>query len=163
MGIRNSEIWLFDDMSKIQDNRLNRTRRVDNTPLKITLHKKIYNIYLGRKYFHSFIPSLYSKALRCRIWRTLTSIWALLSLNLTAVVMKLIWCRHQRTWQSLWEVSNIIKINHVVWITPPISEIIWVKNVRAIVVCGFLMKWLKKYILEIWKKIMGAVWKLPAK
>ena len=24
--------------------------------------------------------------------------------------------------------------------TPPISEIIWVINVRAIVVCGFLMK-----------------------
>ena len=23
-------------------------------------------------------------------------------------------------------------------LTPPISEIIWVKNVRAIVVCGFL-------------------------
>ena len=36
--------------------------------------------------------------------------------------------------------------------TPPISEIIWVKNVRAIVVCGFLMKWLKKYILKIKKK-----------
>ena len=28
--------------------------------------------------------------------------------------------------------------------TPPIAEIIWVKNVRAIVVCGFLMKLLKK-------------------
>ena len=25
-------------------------------------------------------------------------------------------------------------------ITPPIAEIIWVKNVRAIVVCGFLIK-----------------------
>ena len=25
-------------------------------------------------------------------------------------------------------------------ITPPIAEIIWVKNVKAIVVCGFLMK-----------------------
>ena len=24
--------------------------------------------------------------------------------------------------------------------TPPVPEIIWVKNVRAIVVCGFLMK-----------------------
>jgi hypothetical protein len=24
--------------------------------------------------------------------------------------------------------------------TPPIAEIIWVKNVRAIVVCGLLMK-----------------------
>ena len=36
-------------------------------------------------------------------------------------------------------------------ITPPIAEIIWVKNVRAIVVCGFLIKWLKEYILKIWK------------
>ena len=31
----------------------------------------------------------------------------------------------------------------------PIAEIIWVKNVRAIVVCGFLMKFLKKHILKI--------------
>ena len=33
--------------------------------------------------------------------------------------------------------------------TPPIAEIIWVKNVRAIVVCGFLMKSLKNHILKI--------------
>ena len=33
-----------------------------------------------------------------------------------------------------------------------IPEIIWVINVRAIVVCGFLMKSLKKHILKIWKK-----------
>ena len=37
--------------------------------------------------------------------------------------------------------------------TPSIPEIIWVKNVRAIVVCGFLMKSLKKHILKIWKKL----------
>ena len=36
--------------------------------------------------------------------------------------------------------------------TPPLPEIIWVKNVRAIVVCGFLMNLLKKKILKIWKK-----------
>ena len=36
--------------------------------------------------------------------------------------------------------------------TPSISEIIWVRNVRAIVVCGFFMKSLKKHILKIWKK-----------
>ena len=36
--------------------------------------------------------------------------------------------------------------------TPSIPEIIWVRNVRAIVVCGFLMKSLKKLILKIWKK-----------
>ena len=33
--------------------------------------------------------------------------------------------------------------------TPSIPEIIRVKNVRAIVVCGFLMKSLKKHILKI--------------
>ena len=36
-------------------------------------------------------------------------------------------------------------------ITPSIPELIWVKNVRAIVVCGFLMKSLKKHMLKIWK------------
>ena len=36
--------------------------------------------------------------------------------------------------------------------TPSIPKIIWVKNVRAIVVCGFLMKSLKKHMLKIWKK-----------
>ena len=33
--------------------------------------------------------------------------------------------------------------------TPPIPEISCVKNVRAIVVCGFLMKSLKNHILKI--------------
>ena len=33
--------------------------------------------------------------------------------------------------------------------TPPTAEILCVKNGRAIVVCGFLMKSLKKYILKI--------------
>jgi hypothetical protein len=33
--------------------------------------------------------------------------------------------------------------------TPSIPEIIWVKNVRAIVVCGFLMKYSKKHMLKI--------------
>ena len=47
--------------------------------------------------------------------------------------------------------------------TPSIPEIIWVKNVRAIVVRGFLMKSLKKTHPENLKKIVGAVWKLPAK
>ena len=50
--------------------------------------------------------------------------------------------------------SNNKKFIHFVsWIsllnklyTPSIPEIIWDKNVRAIVVCGFLMKLSKKYI-----------------
>ena len=46
--------------------------------------------------------------------------------------------------------------------TPSIPEIIWVKNVSAIVVCGFLMKSLKKTYPENLKKIVGAVWELPA-
>ena len=45
----------------------------------------------------------------------------------------------------------------------PIPEIIWVTNVRVIVVCGFLMKYLKNIYPENLKKIMGAVWELPAK
>ena len=32
------------------------------------------------------------------------------------------------------------------------QKIIWSKNVRAIVFCGFLMKSLKKHTLKIWKK-----------
>jgi hypothetical protein len=47
--------------------------------------------------------------------------------------------------------------------TLSIPEIIWVKNVRVIVVCGFLMKYLKKTYPENLKKIVGAVWELPAK
>ena len=33
--------------------------------------------------------------------------------------------------------------------TPPIAEVLCVKNGRAIVVCGFLMKLLKKCILKV--------------
>ena len=36
--------------------------------------------------------------------------------------------------------------------TPLISEILCVKNMRAIVVCGFSIKSLKKHILKFWKK-----------
>ena len=55
-----------------------------------------------------------------------------------------------RTLKMNWP-SQQIKINEQN--TPSIPEIIWVKNVRAIVVCGFLMKSLKKHILKIWKKL----------
>ena len=47
--------------------------------------------------------------------------------------------------------------------TPPIAEILCVKNGRAIVVCGFLMKLLKKMYTESLTKIVGAVWELTAK
>ena len=33
--------------------------------------------------------------------------------------------------------------------TPPIAEVLCVKNVGAFVVCGFLIKELKKYMLKI--------------
>ena len=36
--------------------------------------------------------------------------------------------------------------------TPPIAEILCVTNLRAIVVCGFLMKSLQKIMLKVWKK-----------
>ena len=47
-------------------------------------------------------------------------------------------------------------------LTPPIAEIIWVKNVWAIVVCGFTEIMKKVYPANL-KKIVGAVWELPAK
>ena len=52
---------------------------------------------------------------------------------------------------------------YMISITPSIPEIIWVKNMRAIVVCGYLMKSLKKTHPENLNKIVGAVWEIPAK
>ena len=40
--------------------------------------------------------------------------------------------------------------------TPPLAEILFVKNVRAFVFCGFLIK--EIYAENMKKKIMGAVW-----
>ena len=42
--------------------------------------------------------------------------------------------------------------------TPSIPEIIWLKNVRAIVVCGFLMKYLIKNIYPENLKKIGLDW-----
>ena len=42
--------------------------------------------------------------------------------------------------------------------TPPIAEILCVKNARAIVVCGFSMKRFFRKYPENLKKILGAVW-----
>ena len=47
--------------------------------------------------------------------------------------------------------------------TLPTAEILSSKNVRGFLVCGFLMKSLKKKDPKNMKKIVGAVWKLPAK
>ena len=47
--------------------------------------------------------------------------------------------------------------------TLPTAEILSGKNARAFLVCGFLMKAFKKKYPENMKKIVGAVWKLPAK
>ena len=45
----------------------------------------------------------------------------------------------------------VSKLQNVIYLTPPtISEILCVKNVRAIVVCGFLIKYFLKK-LTIWK------------
>ena len=62
---------------------------------------------------------------------------------------------------SLIQLSLVEMCTFDVQPTPPIAEIIWVKNVRAIVVCGFL-KILKTYPENL-KKIVVAVWELPAK
>ena len=47
--------------------------------------------------------------------------------------------------------------------TLPTAEIISGENARAFLVCGFLMKSFKKIYPENMKKIVGAVWELPAK
>ena len=48
--------------------------------------------------------------------------------------------------------------------TLTIAEILCVKNARAIVVCGFLCnEIILKIYAESLKKIMGAIWELPAK
>ena len=47
--------------------------------------------------------------------------------------------------------------------TLPTAEILSGKNARAFLVCGFLLKSFSKEYPENMKKILGAVWKLPAK
>ena len=47
--------------------------------------------------------------------------------------------------------------------TLPTAEILNGKNTWAFLVCGFLMKSFQKKYPENMKKIVGAVWKLPAK
>ena len=64
-----------------------------------------------------------------------------------------------RKTKTLWLCISIFSQVHmyIYKLTHPISEIIWVKNVRAIVVCGFLMKSLKNHILKISTQI-GLNW-----
>ena len=47
--------------------------------------------------------------------------------------------------------------------TPSISEIMWVKNVRVNVVCGFFNEMIKRTYPEDFIKVVGSVWELPAK
>ena len=54
--------------------------------------------------------------------------------------------------QTVWVLFHLHSLGIIEYFTPSISEIIWVRNVRAIVVCGFLIKSLKKHILKFWKK-----------
>ena len=49
---------------------------------------------------------------------------------------------------NLFKKNQSLKGGHWALDTPSILEIIWVKKVRAIVVCGFLMKSLKKHIVR---------------
>ena len=61
--------------------------------------------------------------------------------------------RFDGSWQAMPSITTFFKIDQITKFakiakyqmaifgnTPPIAEIIWVKNLRAIVVCGFLMK-----------------------
>ena len=54
--------------------------------------------------------------------------------------------------------NNLVSSSHTTY-----SWNIMFKNGRAIVVCGFLMKYFKNKYAESLKKIVGAVWELPAK
>ena len=47
--------------------------------------------------------------------------------------------------------------------TLPTAEILSGKNEQTFLVCGFLMKSFKNKYPESMKKIVGALWKLPAK
>ena len=47
--------------------------------------------------------------------------------------------------------------------TLPTAEILSGKNVRAFLVCGFFYEIIQNKYPENMKKIVGAVWKLPAK
>ena len=48
-----------------------------------------------------------------------------------------------------------LKFECIIGVTPPTVKILLVKNVGAFLVCGTLMKLLRKYILKIWKKKCG--------
>ena len=67
----------------------------------------------------------------------------------------------KKCYQNIIQIAKFEKFQS--FITPPIAEILCVKNARAIVVCGFLMKLFKNIYAESLKKIVGAVWELPAK
>ena len=63
---------------------------------------------------------------------------------------KLFW--YLKMFENIRSHVNVDACSMISVYTPSIPEIIWAKNVRAIVVCGLLMKSLKKLILKIWKK-----------
>ena len=64
-------------------------------------------------------------------------------------------CGSKNMTQYYPEQKNRILSCLLLWVTPSIPELIWVKNVRAILVCGFLMKSLKKHILGKFEKNPG--------
>ena len=98
----------------------------------------------------------------CWSWRNTTVGWVWKEIK---IVLKLLYRGHEhnRAIKKFFQADNTglfisfhytLEMNCFWWTgtTPSIPELIWVKNVRAIVVCGFLMKFLKKHILKIWKK-----------
>ena len=78
-------------------------------------------------------------------------------------------CNHKKTWikkLSIWKNDKYVFVTAKVYWgldTLPTAEILCGKNVRAFLVCGFLMKSFKKKYPENMKKIVGAVWKILAK
>ena len=110
----------------------------------------------------------------CRSWRLrlrATPIWKMLQCTMEP---KSFW---NNFWNLILHTDNTVLVAQFIGLsksgnyskrfeplcTLPTPEILSGKNARPFLVCGFLMKSFKKSILKLWKKIVGAVWKLPTK
>ena len=101
-----------------------------------------------------------SKVIRLdhKVWYLEPNFVASLGLNQfckrSAGPVKRIWLKSVSVYiMAQWHFWTKLFSYHISQHTSPIAELLCVKNGRAIVVCAFLMKWLKKYILKVWKKL----------
>ena len=130
----------------------------------LTVHLTFLSMYIVSTKVHSFLK-------QCFAWSSFDTIWWYLQLMSAEVSLKISWRYHQivsiedRAKQCFknkcalvnWEIWTIfcgllVLTIYLKLYTLPIAEILSGKNVRAFLVCGFLMKSFKKNILKIWKK-----------